>query len=804
MGRQWTNVENAGNNLLVRWADGEKEKIPLRPILFIPENEASEWKNLRGSSLRPIEFDSINHAKDWVKEYEQVDNFEFYGHTDWKRQFFAIASSDWEARAIKTLIIDIEVAASEGFPSIADATEEILLITVLNKQNDHITTWGRYPTDIDTEYRCFEDEKALLKDFILWWAGTRHPDVVTGWNSEGFDVPYLLNRIERLFGDAYVQALSPWKRVSTRHVNIKGRETELKNLTGIAQLDYMDMYKKFVPQGRESFSLDYISGYELGEQKVEHPYSSFQEFYTEDWDLFVQYNVQDVRLVDKLEQKLGLLTITYGSSYLIKQNFQDVFSPVKTWDNFIHNQLWSMKIAIPQTQHHLKESYAGAYVAEPEKGLKYSVASFDLDSMYPNLIIALNVSPEKFMGKVDFDLDEFLKEPFQLESEYAVAANGAYFLKDSDGIMPTLVRGVYDDRVHAKTEMKRLLREGKTKKDAEVATLDLKQQSAKLLLNSLYGALANEHFRYSNVAMAEAITLTGQMVIRLTSKRLNEWASKMFKEKVNLVVYNDTDSTYVDLTPFRTYLGVSPDKIEQVAGKVNDFLNKSAKEVLEMICAHDTTRMNFKLEKIATRALWTGKKKYAMAIVYDEGVRYEEPSIKVTGLEVVRSSTPTVVRAWLKTALKLILTTREDKVQEYIKECREAFNRFTVEQISFPRGVSDMQKWQDTSSLYMKGTPIHVRGAILYNHHIKKNKLTKTHRLIYNGDKIKFVYLKMPNPIRENVVAYPDKLPKEFDLHDYVDYDRQFEATFLKPLENILKTIGWEAEYQNTLEDLFA
>lgn len=799
---QYTNVDIRGNNLLVRWANGSQQKIPFRPTLFVPTDGDSDWTNLRGHALKPIKFPDINGAKQWVKEYEGVNNFEFYGNTDWKQQFFLDASDKWVESAIKTLIIDIEVAATEGFPDIAEAKEEILLITVFNTQNQQITTWGRYSAEVETEYRCFEDETAMLKDFILWWGGGRHPDVVTGWNSEGFDVPYLLNRIERVLGTVYVQAMSPWKDVKTRYVKIMGKEVELKNLTGIAQLDYMDMYKKFIPEGRESFSLDFISEYELKERKTPHSYGSFQEFYEQDWQLFVEYNIQDVNLVRKLDHKLGLLTVVYSSCYLVKQNFQDVFSPVKTWDNYIHNQLWQKKIAIPQTQHRTKEAYQGAYVAEPKKGLIYNLASFDLDSMYPNIIIALNISPEKFGGVVDFSLEDYLKNPEPINSEYALAPNGAYFKKDSIGIMPLLVKGVYDTRVEAKTQMTALKRTKSKDKDL-IATLDLQQKSAKLLLNSLYGALANEHFRYSNVAMAEAITLTGQLVIRMTNMRLNDWASKLLGVKTDVVIYNDTDSTYVNLEPLRKKFNLSPEKIVFVAHKVNEFLNKAATEVLEYISAFDTSRMNFKLEKIASRGLWTGKKKYALAVIYDEGVVYEEPEIKVTGLEVVRSSTPKDVRDWIKQGLRTILTKTEEDTQEFIASIRDHFDELSVEQVSFPRGVNNMEKWKDASSLYATGTPIHVRGSILYNHHITSKGLNKKYRQIYGGDKVKFTYLKMPNPIRENVIAYPDKLPEELDLHSYVDFNKQFESAFLQPLINILKTIGWEHEKTNSLEDLF-
>jgi DNA polymerase elongation subunit (family B) len=802
--RQYTNVETYGNTILVRWAGGDKQKIPFKPSLFVATDKDSEWQTLDGTPALEIQFDSIDEAKQWIAAYEKVDNFEFYGNTNWKQQFLLTTSSEWSEASIKTVMIDIEVAASEGFPDISKANEEILLITVLNRQNKQFVTWGRHPADIPTEYRCFEDERSLLKDFILWWSGNGQPDLVTGWNSEGFDMPYLINRIENVLGEAYVKALSPWKMVRTRHVTISGKVVELKNIVGVGQLDYMDLYKKFIPEGRESFSLDFIAEYELGERKTEHPYNSFVEFYTQDWQLFVEYNVQDVNLVDRLEEKLGLLTVTYNTSYLTKQNYQDVFSPVTTWDNYIHHKLYADKIVIPQTKHNVKEAYQGAYVAEPRKGMKRNVASFDLDSMYPNIIIALNVSPEKYVGKAEFDLDAFIAEPFPIDNGYAVAANGGLFKKEGIGVMPRLVKGVYDTRVEAKTKMKELKLKQDPSLKNDIAALDLQQKSAKLLLNSLYGALANEHFRYSNVVMAEAITLTGQLVIRLTSKMLNEWASNLLGKKSQLVVYNDTDSSYIDLDPFRVKFGLPPEKIEKVAFKVADFLNKSATEVLELINAFDTTRMNFKVEKIASTAFWTGKKKYAMAVVYDEGVVYDTPVVKVTGLEVVRSSTPKEIREWLKEGLRLILTTDEKEVQQYIAQREYDFRQLTYIQAAFPRGVSFMNKWKDGTSLYAKGTPIHVRGAILFNHWIEKKGLTKLYRPIYNGDKIKFIYLKMPNPIRENVISFIDKLPAELGLEKYVDYDRQFEATFLKPLTNILHTLGWKHEDQNTLEDLFS
>jgi DNA polymerase elongation subunit (family B) len=331
--------------------------------------------------------------------------------------------------------------------------------------------------------------------------------------------------------------------------------------------------------------------------------------------------------------------------------------------------------------------------------------------------------------------------------------------------------------------------------------------SIKILLNSLYGALGNRYFRYFDLRVAEAITLTGQAVIRWGEQHVNAFMCKIVDEDKDedYVIAIDTDSVYVNFGPLAN---------KYISDKTVDTIDKICKDKFEpMLNAcyeklHDnlksyTPRMEMGREVIADRGIWTAKKRYILNVHDNEGVRYAEPKLKIMGIEAIKSSTPSACRDALKALFKVIVTGSELNTRSAILQFKEHFFTLPAEAVSFPRGVSDILKWHDRSMIYGKGTPIHVRGALLYNHHMKDRGLDKTNELIQNGEKVKFCYLKVPNPIKENVISFPTYLPPELQLEKYVNYDMQFQKTFLDPIDPILSAIGWSLEDKNTLEDFF-
>jgi DNA polymerase elongation subunit (family B) len=335
----------------------------------------------------------------------------------------------------------------------------------------------------------------------------------------------------------------------------------------------------------------------------------------------------------------------------------------------------------------------------------------------------------------------------------------------------------------------------------------------KISLNSAYGAIGNQYFRYYKLENAEAITLSGQVSIRWIENKMNQHLNKILKtDGIDYVIASDTDSIYLNMGPLveRVYKGREKttegivsflDKICQM--EFEKYIESSYQELAEYVNAYDQ-KMQMKRENIADRGIWTAKKRYILNVWDSEGVRYEEPKLKMMGIEAVKSSTPAPCRKMIKDALKLMMSGTEDEVIDFIESARKEFKKLPPEQISFPRSASDVQKYQSSSDIYTKGTPIHVRGALLFNHYIKQHKLTNKYSLIQNGEKIKFIYLKKPNSIHENIISFIQEFPKELNLDKYIDYDLQFEKAFLEPLKIILDAIGWKVEKTVNLESFFS
>jgi DNA polymerase elongation subunit (family B) len=329
-------------------------------------------------------------------------------------------------------------------------------------------------------------------------------------------------------------------------------------------------------------------------------------------------------------------------------------------------------------------------------------------------------------------------------------------------------------------------------------------------MNSLFGAMANEFFRFYDDRVAEGITLTGQYIIQKVGFALNAYLNKVCGTKnYEYSFYSDTDSCYVTFAPLveKFYKGKAPEKIVDILdeiceSKIQEVLNKVSEEMALYTNAFDN-KISFKREAIAETGVWVAKKRYALNVYNNEGVKYAEPKLKVMGLEIVRSSTPEPIRDGLRKAVKLALTSDEQTLQTYIREFEAEYRKMKPELISFPRGVNGLDKYTDRAAIYKQATPMHVRGALLYNFHIEQNGLGMKYEKIKEGDKIKFLYLKEPNTIGENCIAFNTVIPPELNLARFADYDTMFEKSFLEPMNTILDGIGWSAKPQATLEGLF-
>ena len=827
----YTNVEQAGNRLLVRGYEGGNPfqyRVAFSPTLYVPTKNYSEWRTLEGDLIEPVPMGSINDAKEFVKKYKDVDGFDIYGNTRYLYQYIAEEHPEdeikYDTSKIRIFTIDIETAAENGFPDIETADQEILAISIRDSYTGRIIVFGARPynnKDSMVDYMHFRSEESMLTSFLQYW-NENCPDVITGWNVQLFDIPYIARRIDRILGEKYTKTLSPWKLISSREIYIKGRKQIAYDLPGISTLDYLELYRKFTYTNQESYRLDHICDVELGVKKLDHSeFDTFKEFYENDWQKFIDYNIHDVRLVDKLDDKMKLLELAFTMAYDAKVNYEDVFSQVRMWDNYIYVELLKRKIAIPPKKEATKtEKYAGAYVKEPIPGFYDWVVSFDLNSLYPHLIMQYNISPETLLDErhPTATVEKILNQEinFELYKDQAVCANGAMFRKDVRGFLPELMEKMYNERVIFKKKMieaKKQYEKTPTKElEKEIARCNNIQMAKKISLNSAYGAIGNQYFRYYKLANAEAITLSGQVSIRWIEGKMNSYLNKILKTNdVDYVIASDTDSIYLNMGPLVECVFNGREKttesivsfLDKVCEmELEKYIEGSYQELADYVNAYDQ-KMQMKRENIADRGIWTAKKRYILNVWNSEGVAYSEPKLKIMGIEAVKSSTPAPCRKMIKDALKIMMTGSEDDVINFIDKCREQFRSLRPEDIAFPRTASDVQKYHSSSEIYSKGTPIHVRGALLFNHHVKQKKLTNKYSLIGNGEKIKFVYLKKPNTIQENIISFIQDFPKELGLDKYVDHDLQFEKAFLEPLKSILDAIGWNVEKTANLDSFF-
>jgi DNA polymerase elongation subunit (family B) len=846
----YTNVQVHGSNILLRSVENgkrERRKVKYLPSLFVPSSKPTEFTDVHGNHLAEVKPGTMRECREFIDQYKDVEGFKIFGMQRYEYQFIAdeyTGHIDWDIDHINITNIDIEVGSESGFPDPAVAREPITAITMKSNQSGFVVIGcGEFKnTRSDVTYIKCRDESELLKAFLDIWSYD-YPDIVTGWNVKFFDVPYLVNRITNLLGETFAKRISPWNYLSQRSVFMMGREQMAYMPSGISVLDYLELYKKFAPGGnsQESYKLDAIGEVEgVGRKLSYEEYGSLHTLYKDNYQKFIEYNIRDVELVDKLDEKLKLIELTLTLAYDNKCNYDDVFAQVRMWDVIIYNHLKEKNIVIPPSERHSKdEAYVGAHVKDPILGEHRWVASFDLNSLYPHLIMQYNISPDTLIEPENYtdeqrlilsagiSVDRLLSVDVDLAGlascNCTLTPNGQFFTRERHGFLPELMESMYNDRsvykkkaIAAKKELE--VETDKVKRfeiEKRIARYNNLQLAKKVSLNSAYGALGNEFFRFFDIRQASAITTAGQLSIRWIEKKINEYMNKLLKtENKDYVIASDTDSIYLSLNELvcKTIIAQKPSASTReiitfmdkaCENKIQPFIDAAYSELAGYVNAYEQ-KMQMKREALADKGIWTAKKRYILNVYNNEGVEYTNPKIKVMGLEMVKSSTPAYCRKILWESLNIILNKSEDDMISMIETYREEFRSRAIADIAFPRGVNGLEKFADKRSVFAKGTPIHVRGSLLYNDLIKRMGLEKTHPMILEGEKIKFIYLKEPNTIQSNVISFPTVLPKELDIQKYIDYDMQFEKSFIEPLRIILDSIGWKTEQVSSLEDFFA
>ena len=858
----YTNVHIRGNDVLLRgFEDGERveEIIPYFPYLFVPSpSSETPYKTLKGQPLVRKDFDTISLARAHIESKKGVVNSQIYGLTNFGYTFINDrykGEIQYDVSKISIVTIDIETASDGGFPNIQTADKQITAITL--RRNNMSVVLGLFPYEPESEdvkyFHC-QSESLLLEKFIQVWCSKQfNPDIVTGWNVEYFDMPYIVNRINRVLGDYSVKKLSPWKSMTKRKFEVMGKPVELVQPVGISILDYMSLYKKFSFTQQESFKLDHIAFVELGERKLDYTALGFEtldEFYKGDFKNFINYNIRDVDLVYRLDQKLKLIEQVLAIAYDGKVNYIDTLTTVRIWDVIIHNYLMEKNIIIENpVVIEKRRQIEGAYVKDPQVGKHDWVVSFDLNSLYPHLIMQYNISPETLTGQyarfanserfnnvgelVDYQvtdsigmiindkaLDDLSIRNQLTQQNVTITPTGCMFDRDYQGFLPKLMETMYNDR---STWKKRMI-EAKKKYELnpteelsnEIARCHNMQLAKKIQLNSAYGALSNMYFRWFDPRLAESITKAGQLSIRWVEKKMNEHLNKLFKTTgEDYVIACDTDSMYIkfgklvdvvfkDQTDHQKIVSFLDKACEE---KFEPFINKCYEELAIHVNAYQQ-KMQMKREAIANKGIWTAKKHYILNVYNNEGVSYKEPKLKMQGIEAVRSSTPSACRDCIKKSLGVIMNGTQEELISYIEKSRIDFKKKPFDEVAFPRSVRGLSKYFDRTIGYKKssgaGVPIHVRAALVHNHQVKKKKLDSIISPIYEGEKIKFAYLLTPNPVHENVFATAGPLPKQFGLENYIDYETQFDKAFVEPIRTIVNVMGWHTEKaSSTLEDFF-
>jgi len=849
MSKYYTNVACIGNNILYR---GVKEgrrvklKVAYTPTLFLPSKKETTFKTLDGEFLEPMKFESVREAKDFIKRYDEVTNFKIFGNSSYQYAFIADEQKgmvDWKMEDLSVAILDIEVGSENGFPDPYLANEPITAIAIkyLNGQTV-VFACGDYDKTLDkvndttgiTYVKC-DDEYNLCEKFLRFWE-ENCPDAISGWNIKFFDIPYIVNRFNKVLGEDETKKLSPWGYINSRKTVMNNRELVAYDFVGVSTLDYIELYRWYAPGGKsqESYSLNNICNVELGESKISYEeFDNLHALYRLNHQKFIEYNIKDVELVLKLEQKLKLIELGLTLAYDTKTNYEDIFAQTRMWDSLIYNYLFERKIIVPPKNNNSKTSaFEGAYVKEVQVGKHDWVASFDLNSLYPHLMMQYNISPETLIEVNDYtkemrdviskgvSVDKMIEQSVDTSklSGVTITPNGQFFRTDKQGFLPKMLEEMYIDRSKFKKLMLKAKQEYENEKDESkkneinnrIARYDNLQLAKKVSLNSAYGALGSQYFRFYDLRMALAVTLAGQLSIRWIEKHLNSYMNNLLKTEEDYVIASDTDSIYLKLGPLVDKVHKDKTDTNKIIAfmdrvcedKIQPSIDESYENLANYVHAF-AQKMQMKREALADKGIWTAKKRYILNVYNNEGVAYNEPHMKVMGLEMVKSSTPSAIREKMKKSIKIMMQGTENDIHEFIANFKVNFKQLPVEDISFPRGLNGLKDYADSVIMYKKGTPIHVKGAILYNHYLVKMGLDKKYPKIQEGEKVKFTYIKQPNPFKDMVISYPGRLPVEFGLQEYIDYDLQFEKAFIEPIKVVLDCMGWTTEKQNSLESFF-
>jgi len=825
---------------LATWSEtGERITVSRTyyPYLYIETSGQHDEISLYNTKLKKKTFSSSKERRIFS---EKDENKRIYHNFTCSQQFLIdefsseIDNPDFVKHPLKIFYLDIETYSPDEFPEPSLAKAPVNMITIYDNLSEkfHSFGLGEYDSHDNIIYHNCKTEIVLLERFLDFFQKD-YPDIVTTWNGEVFDIPYLVNRIGRVLGDDQAKKLSPYNNIISKEIFTKfGKKAEKFYIEGIANLDYMNVYKKFCPVQRESYSLGSITSLELGESKIEYEESNLSSLADKNWKQFVDYNIQDVNLLVKLEEKLHYLNIIRSLSHVGLTNLETAMSTISIVAGAVAIQAKKNKKIIPTFPHKEDDGVTieGAFVSEPQRGFHDAVISFDANSLYPNLIRTCNMSPETKVGNLEklddktilhhvngkkYTLtDEKLKVLMEKEN-LAVTKIGTLFSQKETGLVPQIIEENYKKRVDIKKELKKIKKElvnsEKNSKDykqqkTRESILNNKQYALKILMNSIYGAFANNFFFLRDRDVARSITITGQSVIKKGSQIIEEFFVKNGIEKESLeknspMVYGDTDSCHVSVQRLLEKNNIKLLKKDKTlnsdAEKVIDNLEKYINEQITVWAKKElnssSPKIEFKRESICDVAIYIQKKRYVLHVIDEEGVSCDKT--KYTGIEVVRSTMTKQVKEFNKKIIETMIQTRDPSQTNIILEkIYEDFQTKDENNLSFVVGIKNYEKYSDLCNELstVKGMPVHVKAAYYYNYFLKKQSLIKKHETITSGDKIQYYYVQQPNQFAISVMAFKNRLPDEIKDLFPMDKEKQFEKLVLETMRKIFEPVGWE------------
>lgn len=889
-------VEQMGSTLYERYINSEgieqNRTIEYAPTMFqhAKIGDDSPYKDIYGKTCVPKKFNTIKEARDWMKRMKDV-GMEALGMDDFRLAYLSDTYKgeiEYDREQVRIGVLDIEVSAPE-FPDPREAKYPIDAITHYDSIEDKffvydlltgdMPEWDKSLVSLEDisqddihkiEYRSFTTEKALLSAYLKDWK-QRTPVIVSGWNSDRFDIAYIITRYLNIFGKNVVRHFSPFGKVSEKTTTDNyGNEQLGYEIAGVAQLDGMALYKKFSFTPQPSYALGAVAEFETGKSKMEYE-GALNKLKGLDNQTYITYNIIDVIRVLDIDSKRNFLELVLSVAYYAKISFNSVLSPLKTWDAIIFNSLKEDKIVIPENRKHVKTPYEGAYVKEPVISNYLYIISFDLTSLYPSIIRQVNISPETIVGSFDVrPLAEYIAGTAPRPSEeYSCSPNGWMFSREKLGVIPVEIKKVFDqrkmwkkrmmagernlelikheqehltdahdqmidpnfdfyqdfsdtDKATLKTLSKQMLKAVKKICEKKISQANTAQLNRKISINSLYGALGNEHFRYFDIRNASAITLFGQLAIQWIERYVNEYLNKTCKTTdVAYVRYCDTDSIYVCVD----------NVIESVGGMSRfrdnnhwvDFLDKFAKERMEpaidkayrelAVYMNNVEHLMFMDREIISGppinskglgSFWTAKKRYAACVWDSEGTRFEKPKIKIMGMETQRSSTPTAVKKFLKESVRRILQEGELSLHEQFGAFKEDYKKLDYREIAGVSSANNISKYSDGNGFPIKGTPNHIKGVLFFNRYTKTLEGVSP---IMEGEKVMILPLKDKNPWQSDCISWQSgsKLPSliEEEILKWVDFTAMFEKHVVAPLTTMTQACKIDYEKRASLNDLF-